>query len=78
MKAELADECDYEREARFARRFRAGLGADARFAVPWVWSGSTRGVLVMQHVAGTSVGGPAVARLPQADRDEVRLAWVGC
>jgi aarF domain-containing kinase len=70
MKAELADECNYTREAEFLRAFGAPdrLGGDARFKVPWVWDGSTERVLVMEHIAGTSVGaGP----LSQSDRDEV-------
>jgi hypothetical protein len=74
MKGELADECDYEREARFLRRFRRALAGDTRFVVPWVWAGSTRGVLVMQHVAGRSLGDPQVLALPQAERDEVRCS----
>ena len=49
------------------------LGGDGRFKVPWVWDGSTDRVLVMEYVDGTSVGGDAVHRLPQADRDEVRF-----
>jgi aarF domain-containing kinase len=73
MKQELADECDYAREASFLRRFRAPewLGADPRFKVPWVWEGSTPDVLVMERLNGTSVGKLA-AQLSQADRDEVR------
>ncbi|KAL1937976.1 hypothetical protein VTO73DRAFT_12726 [Trametes versicolor] len=47
MKEELADECDYAREAGFVRRFGQAdhLGADPRFTVPWVWEGSTERVL---------------------------------
>ena len=73
MKQELADECDYAREASFLRDFRAPsmLGNDARFKVPWVWDGSTDRVLVMEHVDGTSVGGDAVHVLPQEDRDAI-------
>jgi aarF domain-containing kinase len=74
MKEELADECDYTREATCMRSFGSPerLGGDARFKVPWVWEGSTDRVLVMDYVDGVSVGGDAVHRLPQADRDEVR------
>jgi aarF domain-containing kinase len=74
MKEELADECDYMREAACMRSFGspARLGDDARFKVPWVWEGSTDRVLVMEHVNGTSVGDDAILRLPQADRNEVR------
>lgn len=73
MKQELADECDYAREASFLRAFHAPsrLGNDARFKVPWVWDGSTDRVLVMEHVDGTSVGGDAVHVLPQEDRDAI-------
>jgi aarF domain-containing kinase len=74
MKEELADECDYAREAACMRSFRKPerLGGDARFKVPWVWDGSTDRVLVMEHVDGTNVGGDAVHHLSQADRNEVR------
>ncbi|KAJ7468745.1 ABC1-domain-containing protein [Mycena latifolia] len=70
MKAELADECDYKREAGFLRMFGAPdhLGDDPRFTVPWVWEGSTERVLVMEHLDGTSVG---AARLDQRDRDDI-------
>ena len=76
MKEELADECNYAREAASMRSFGSAqrLGRDRRFKVPWVWEGSTDRVLVMEHVDGTSVGADAVHRLPQADRDEVRSA----
>jgi aarF domain-containing kinase len=74
MKEELQDECNYIREAACMRSFRSEerLGSDARFKVPWVWEGSTDRVLVMEYVDGISVGGEAVHRLPQADRNEVR------
>lgn len=73
MKEELADECDYTREASFLRSFRSAefLGADARFKVPWVWGGSTREVLVMERVNGVSVGDADVSRLSKRDRDDV-------
>jgi aarF domain-containing kinase len=72
MRSELADECDYTREAAFLRRFRAGLERDERFTVPWAWERSTQRVLVMQHVSGVSIGAQDVAGLPQAERDEAR------
>jgi len=77
MKEELADECDYTREAACMRAFGSPdrLGGDVRFKVPWVWEGSTDRVLVMEYVDGVSVGGDAVHRLPQADRDEVRSVY---
>ncbi len=73
MKEELADDCDYTREASFLRRFGQSdhLGADQRFKVPWVWEGSTGRVLVMEHVGGVSVGGSVIDRLSQQDRDDV-------
>ncbi|KAJ7166665.1 ABC1-domain-containing protein [Mycena filopes] len=73
MKQELADECDYRREAGFLRAFGAAerLGEDPRFRVPWVWEGSTERVLVMEMVEGVSVGDAEVANLPQAERDEI-------
>ena len=73
MKGELADECDYTKEADAARFFSSeeGLGRDTRFKVPWVWDGSTERVLVMQHMDGVSVGGNVVDSLSQKSRDEV-------
>ncbi|KAA1467055.1 ABC1-domain-containing protein [Dentipellis sp. KUC8613] len=73
MKEELADECDYTREAGFLRAFGAAshLGGDARYKVPWVWAGSTERVLVMEHVEGVSVGGDVVSTLSEADRNDI-------
>lgn len=73
MKGELAEECDYTREAYFLTQFGspAFLGNDPRFKVPWVWEGSTPTVLVMEYVDGTSVGEALVDGLSQADRDIV-------
>lgn len=75
MKEELADECDYSREASFLQKFGTPsfLGGDPRFKVPWVWQGSTNRVLVMQHVDGVSVGGKVIEKLSQADRNDVRV-----
>ena len=74
MKDELADECDYSREASFLKRYGAPecLGEDARFKVPWVWPGSTERVLVMEHVEGVSIGDAVIGALPQEERNEVR------
>jgi aarF domain-containing kinase len=74
MKAELADECSYTREASFLQMFRKQdfLGDDPRFKVPWVWEGSTDGVLVMERVEGISVGEAQKLDLKQEDRNEVR------
>jgi aarF domain-containing kinase len=74
MKEELADECNYTREAACMRSFGSleRLGVDARFKVPWVWEGSTDRVLVMEHMDGTSVGEDVINHLSQEDRNEVR------
>ncbi|KAJ7254151.1 hypothetical protein C8J57DRAFT_1658250 [Mycena rebaudengoi] len=71
--AELADECDYTREASFLRAFgtREYLGGDPCFKVPWVWEGSTDRVLVMEYMGGMSVGEADAAHLPQTDRDDI-------
>lgn len=73
MKGELADECDYSREASFLRRFASPsfLGDDPHFKVPWVWEGSTERILVMEHVDGLSVGGSVSDSLSHRDRDDV-------
>ena len=75
MKEELADECDYAREAGFLRTFGDPdhFGGHARFKVPWVWDGSSQTVLVMEHVNGKSVGGEPVERLSQQDKDDVGI-----
>ncbi|GBE87014.1 Protein ABC1 homolog, mitochondrial [Sparassis crispa] len=73
MKEELADECNYSREASFLKKFASPsyLGNDPRFKVPWVWEGSTDRVLVMEHVDGASVGGSVIDSLSQQDRDDI-------
>ncbi|TFK47175.1 ABC1-domain-containing protein [Heliocybe sulcata] len=73
MKEELADECNYLREASFLRKFGSPdyLGKDPRFKVPWVWDGSTDDVLIMERVNGVSVGGNMVDKLSQQDRDNI-------
>ncbi len=73
MKGELADECDYAREASFLRTFASYLKDDKRFKVPWVWDGSTERVLVMEHIDGVSVGEASVKALSQIDRNDVWL-----
>jgi hypothetical protein len=75
MKAELADECDYVREASFMKTFGSSeyLGHDPRFKVPWVWDGSTSTVLVMEHVDGVSVGEANAKNLTETDRNDVRF-----
>jgi len=78
MKAELADECDYVREASFMKAFGSSeyLGHDPRFKVPWVWEGSTSTVLVMEHVEGVSVGEANAKNLTENDRNDVRFFFV--
>lgn len=73
MKSELADECNYTREASFLRRFgqHDHLGSNSKYKVPWVWDGSTDHVLVMERVGGVSVGGGTIDTLSQQDRDDV-------
>jgi len=73
MGAELADECDYKREAAFLKVFGSPkyLGKDPRFKVPWVWDGSTSTVLVMERVEGLSVGEADISNLSQEDRNKV-------
>ncbi|KAF9257794.1 ABC1-domain-containing protein [Marasmius fiardii PR-910] len=73
MKQELAEECDYKREASFLRTFGSTeyLGDDKRFKVPWVWDGSTETVLVMERVDGVSVGESEISELRQEDRNEI-------
>ena len=75
MKGELADECDYKREASYLTKFGSPefLGGDSRYKVPWVWEGSSDTVLVMEHMGGTSVGEANVGTLNQEDRDEVNV-----
>jgi aarF domain-containing kinase len=77
MKEELADVCNYTREAACMHAFGSPerLGGDVRVKVPWVWEGSTDRVLVMEYVDGVSIGRDSVDRLPQADHDEVRSVY---
>ncbi|KAF8958587.1 ABC1 family-domain-containing protein [Flammula alnicola] len=77
MKAELADECDYVREASFLKTFGSPeyLGKDSRFKIPWVWDGSTSTVLVMERVDGVSVGEANAHNLSQKDRNDIS-AWI--
>ncbi|KAK2465552.1 hypothetical protein APHAL10511_002444 [Amanita phalloides] len=77
MNEELADECDYIREASFLRKFGSTdrLGNDPRFKVPWVWDGSTRDILVMDRVNGFSVGEADASRLNQQDRNDI-ASWI--
>ena len=78
MKDELADECDYIREASFLKAFGSSefLGNDPRYKIPWVWEGSTSTVLVMERVNGVSVGEADASNLTRKDRDDVGLVLV--
>jgi aarF domain-containing kinase len=73
MSAELADECDYIREASFLKVFGSPkyLGKDPRFKVPWVWDASTSTVLVMERVEGLGVGEAEIFNLSQNDKNKV-------
>jgi ABC1 atypical kinase-like domain len=73
FKEELADECDYTREARYIRKYREMdfIKLGSRYRVPWVWDGSTEKVLVMERMNGLSVGGDMVNTLSQDDRNQV-------
>jgi len=73
MKDELADECDYVREASFLKAFGSSefLGNDPRYKIPWVWEGSTSTVLVMERLNGVSVGEADANNLSRKDRDDV-------
>ncbi|KAF5377713.1 hypothetical protein D9757_009379 [Collybiopsis confluens] len=74
MKAELADECDYTREAGFLEKFRSPefLGGDSRFHVPWASSISSDRVLVMEYVeGGVSLGSELITALPQKEKDNI-------
>jgi aarF domain-containing kinase len=73
FKEELADECDYTREAKYMRKYHDmdSTKLDSRYKVPWVWDGSTEQVLVMERMHGFSVGGNGVNALSQDDRNQV-------
>jgi len=77
LKDELADECDYVREASFLKTFRSSefLGNDPRYKIPWAWEGSTSTVLVMERVNGVSVGEADASKLTRKDRDDIS-AWI--
>jgi aarF domain-containing kinase len=69
-KAELADECDYLREAECARRFRKELEGDDRFEVMKVVGDLCTGkVLTMEHMKGVPVA--QAEGWPQDVRDRV-------
>ncbi|TFK97585.1 ABC1 family-domain-containing protein [Pterulicium gracile] len=77
LKEELKDECDYTREASFLQKFASPtfLGSEEmkeRFAVPWVWEGSTKEVLLMEMMGGESVGvEEARSVYPQEERNKI-------
>ena len=80
MKDELADECDYVREASFLKAFGSSefLGNDPRYKIPWVWEGSTSTVLVMERVNGVSVGEADASNLSRTDRNDVGFLFFSC
>ncbi|CAE6410927.1 unnamed protein product [Rhizoctonia solani] len=71
MKGELADECDYEREATCIERFGEFLGGEnERFRVPRVFRElTTKRALAMEWMEGVSVA--KGARWPQRIRDQI-------
>ncbi|CAE7182653.1 unnamed protein product [Rhizoctonia solani] len=71
MKGELAEECDYEREARCIERFGEFLGGkDERFRVPRVIRElTTKRALAMEWMEGVSVA--KGAKWPQRIRDQI-------
>ncbi|KAG9037654.1 hypothetical protein FS837_001407 [Tulasnella sp. UAMH 9824] len=78
FKQELADECNYVREAESAVRFAEELRGDDRFKVPAIVglnasdkgkSMTTKNVLVMERMAGTPLG--AAVKWEQEVRDEI-------
>ncbi|GJJ10561.1 hypothetical protein Clacol_004788 [Clathrus columnatus] len=79
FKEELADECNYKREAEYINKYRAlsPKHLDSRYRIPWVWEMSTRRVLVMERMKGVSVGGDVVKTLTQEERNEIELIDFG-
>lgn len=73
FKEELADECNYLREAESAVRFAKELEGDGRFRVPKILGinegMTTKNVLVMERMKGTPLG--AAVKWEQEVRDEV-------
>ena len=69
---ELADECDYGREAAAQERFRALVGGDPDFEVPSVVSElSTRRVLVTTWLDGMAIDQVVERGYPQHVRDRI-------
>lgn len=72
---ELRLECDYKREAESLQKFYTGLtGKEAdrqKFQVPWVWTGSTREVLVMEFLPGRAIGRISTEKMSQTERDDI-------
>lgn len=70
MRRELAQECDYEREAECARRFSEHLGDDPNYAVPNVMGDLTSSrVLTMEMMKGGPLS--SVFKASQGLRDHV-------
>ena len=77
MRIELKDECDYTREARAINTFRGKLISplDAnRYRVPWVCESSTKEVLILERLCGTSLGENSIRNADQSIRNEVRVS----
>ncbi|MFT4613209.1 MAG: putative unusual protein kinase regulating ubiquinone biosynthesis (AarF/ABC1/UbiB family) [Bacteroidia bacterium] len=69
-KAQLHDEANYLKEAKFLAKFGELLGADERFLLPEVVPELThRNVLAMTYVSGQPI--ESVVDLPQKERDRV-------
>jgi predicted unusual protein kinase regulating ubiquinone biosynthesis (AarF/ABC1/UbiB family) len=74
-KAQLKDEADYHKEAKFLQAFGDLLRDDERFLVPEVLPDLTRRtVLAMTYVSGKPI--ETIVELPQEERDRVMTALI--
>ncbi|MEQ9463936.1 MAG: AarF/ABC1/UbiB kinase family protein [Haliea sp.] len=74
-RAQLKDEADYLKEAKYLNRFREALAHDQRFVLPEVLPDLTRrNVLGMTYVDGESI--ETLALQPAAERDRVMSALI--
>jgi predicted unusual protein kinase regulating ubiquinone biosynthesis (AarF/ABC1/UbiB family) len=74
-RAQLKDEADYLKEAKYLNRFREALADDPRFVLPEVLPELTRrNVLGMTYVEGESI--ETLALQPAAERDRVMSALI--
>ena len=75
VRAQLREEADYLREAKFLQRFREALAHDERFVLPEVLPELTRRtVLAMTYVAGEPI--ETLALQPAEERDRVMTALI--